>query len=245
MSMGAIQWVYAGAAIVATIAYLVMAREYPPTPSGPVSSGEKALMLQGLKDALAVPSFRLFLIVAFIGMGLFNGLMLLIDPIMGPKGFSPMQMANLGDLLLVGGVFGAVIIPALSDRTGKRKLWMFVGLIGSLPGLAGLIFAQSFLILAISAFALGFFLTSLMPVGMQFSTEITLPTPEGTTNGLIQLCGQFSVVFVLMMQAMEGKSGSFTLSLLVSGLCVIAAEVLIPFMKEKGVTAGATALEAD
>jgi MFS family permease len=171
--------------------------------------------------------------------------MLLIDPIMGPKGFSPMQMANLGDLLLVGGVFGAVIIPALSDRTGKRKLWMFVGLIGSLPGLAGLIFAQSFLILAISAFALGFFLTSLMPVGMQFSTEITLPTPEGTTNGLIQLCGQFSVVFVLMMQAMEGKSGSFTLSLLVSGLCVIAAAVLIPFMKEKGVTAGATALEAD
>jgi MFS family permease len=234
LSMGAIQYVYAAAAIVATIAYLAIARENPPSPSGPVGSDEKALMLKGLKDALAVPSFRLFLIVAFIGMGLFNGLMILIDQIMGPRGFSPMEMANLGDLLLVGGLFGAVIIPALSDRTGKRRLWMLVGLLGTLPGLVGMIFAQGFWLLAVSAFALGFFLTSLMPVGMQFATEITRPTPEGTTNGLIQLCGQFSVVFVLMMQAMKGSSGSFTWSLLTSGLFVVAAAVLIPFMKEMG-----------
>jgi sugar phosphate permease len=232
MQIGAIQYVYAAAAVVASLAYLVVARENPPTPSGPLGSGEKALMLQGLKDALAVPSFRLFLIVAFIGMGLFNGLMILIDQIIGPKGFDPVQIANLGDLLLIGGLFGSVAIPALSDRTRKRKVWMIVGLAGSLPGLVGMTFAHGFLLIAISSFVLGFFLTSLMPVGMQFATEVTLPTPEGTTNGLVQLCGQFSVVFVLMMQALKGPSGSFTLSLMASGLFVVAAAVLVPFMKE-------------
>jgi MFS family permease len=232
MSIGSMQYVYAAAAVIASLAYLVIARENPPSPSGPLGSGEKALMLKGLKDALAVPSFRLFLIVAFVGMGLFNGLMILIDQIMGPRGFDPVQVANLGDLLLVGGLFGSVAIPALSDRTRKRKLWMIVGLVGSIPGLVGVTFAQGFLPIAVSSFVLGFFLTSLMPVGMQYATEVTLPTPEGTTNGLIQLCGQFSVVFVLMMQAMKSSSGSFTWSLMVSGLFVIAAAVLVPFMKE-------------
>ncbi len=232
MSIGSSQYLFAGAAIISAVAYLAIARENPPSPAGPVGSGEKALMLDGLKDALRVPSFRLFLVVAFIGMGLFNGLMLLIGDIVGPRGFDPSKVANLGDLLLIGGLFGSVAIPALSDRTRKRKVWMLVGLLGSLPGLVGIAFATSFALLAVSSFALGFFLTSLMPVGMQYATEVTLPTPEGTTNGLIQLCGQFSVVFVFMMQAMKGSSG-FTWSLMASGFFVVVAAVLVPFMKEK------------
>ncbi len=242
-SIGITQYVYAGAALVAAIAYLAIARENPPSPAGPVGAGEKALMLDGLKNALSVPSFRLFLVVSFVGMGLFNGLTTWIDEIVGPRGYGPSEAGTLGALLLVGGLFGAVIIPALSDRTGKRKLWMSVGLLGSLPGLAGIIFAQGFLFLAISAFVLGFFLTSLMPVGMQFSTEVTLPTPEGTTNGLVQLCGQVSVVFVYLMQVIKGRTGSFTWSLLVSGFFIVAAAGLIPFMKERVRAAGAVQVE--
>jgi hypothetical protein len=109
---------------------------------------------------------------------------------------------------------------------------MLVGLLGSLPGLAGMTFAQSFWLLAVSAFALGFFLTSVMPVGMQFATDITRPTPEGTSNGLVQLCGQVSVVFVYLMQALRDMPGGFTTSLLVSGLLVGLAACLIPFMTE-------------
>jgi hypothetical protein len=83
-----------------------------------------------------------------------------------------------------------------------------------------------------------------MPVGMQFSTEATRPTPEGTTNGLVQLCGQFSVIFVFFMQVMKGRAGSFTLSLMTSGLFVVAAACLIPFMKEAIAAKAAPAAEA-
>ena len=34
---------------------------------------------------------------------------------------------------------------------------------------------------------------------MQYAAEVTYPTPEGTSNGLVQLCGQCSVVFVYIM----------------------------------------------
>ncbi len=232
LSIGAAQWVYAGAALVSALAFVAIARENPPSPSGPVGSGERALMLDGLKHALGVPSFRLFLCVVFVGMGLFNGVTTWIDEIVRPRGFASSQAGTLGALLLVGGLFGAVIIPALSDRTGTRKPWMLLGLVASLPGLAGMAFATEFWLLAASAFFLGFFLTSVMPVGMQFATEVARPSPEGTSNGLVQLCGQVSVVFVYLMQVMKGRSGGFTSSLVASGLMVIAAACLVPFMKE-------------
>jgi MFS family permease len=232
LSIGAAQYVYAAAAALSALLFVAIAREYPPTPSGPAGAGEKALMLDGLKNALAVPSFRLFLGVVFVGMGLFNGLTTWIDEIVRPRGFDSAEAGSLGALLLVGGLFGAVIIPALSDRTGARKPWILVGLLASLPGLAGMTFAREFWLLAVSAFALGFFLTSVMPVGMQFATEVARPTPEGTSNGLVQLCGQVSVVFVYLMQVMKGKSGGFTSSLVVSALFVVAAACLVPFMKE-------------
>jgi MFS family permease len=232
IAIGGAQYAYAVAAAISALLFIVFAREYPPSPAGPVGAGEKALMLDGLKNALQVPSFRLFLGVVFVGMGLFNGLTTWIDEIVAPRGFGASEAGSLGALLLVGGLFGAVVIPALSDKSGTRKPWMLLGLVASLPGLAGMAFAQSFWLLAISAFILGFFLTSVMPVGMQFATDVARPTPEGTSNGLIQLCGQVSVVFVYFMQVIKGRSGAFTSSLIVSGFLVVAAAGLIPFMKE-------------
>ncbi len=88
----------------------------------------------------------------------------------------------------------------------------------------GLTFAAHSLLLFVSAFALGFFLVSINPIGMQYAAEVTNPTPEGTSNGLIQLCGQASVVFVYIMQALQAPNGSFTPALmLLIGLVVISA----------------------
>jgi MFS family permease len=234
LSIAATQYVYAAAAIGSAAVYLVLVRESPPSPAGPEASEEKALMLDGLKHALSVPTFRLFLAVDFVGMGIFNGLTTWIDEIVSPRGFGASEAGILGALLLGGGLVGAVVIPALSDRTGKRKPWILVGLAASLPGLAGMAFAREFWLLAASAFALGFFLTSVMPVGMQFATDIAQPTPEGTSNGLVQLCGQVSVVFVYLMQAMKGMPGGFTASLIASALLAAGAACLVPFMDEGG-----------
>jgi MFS family permease len=241
MSIGASQYAYAGAALLSTIFFVALAREFPPEPAGPAGSGEKALMLEGIKHALSVPSFRLYLVVVFIGMGLFNGITTWIEEIVRPRGFGASEAGSLGALLLVGGLFGAVIIPALSDRSGRRKPWMILGLLASLPGLAGMVFAREFWLLAASAFALGFFLTSVMPIGMQFATDITRPTPEGSSNGLVQLCGQVSVVFVYLMQVMKGRTGGFTSSLVASGIMVAVAASLVFLMKEPG----AAAIEAE
>ena len=69
-------------------------------------------------------------------------------------------------------------------------------------------------------------------MAMQYAAEITVPTPEGTSNGLIQLFGQGAVVFVYVMEAMKTKSGSFTPSLLLAVLLLILTLLFISQMKD-------------
>jgi len=87
--------------------------------------------------------------------------------------------------------------------------------------------ARKPIIAAVSGFALGFFLISAGPIGFQYAAEITFPTPEGTSNGLIQLFGQAAVVFVYIMDALKTPDGSFTPSLLLAvGLLIVSAAII-------------------
>ena len=67
---------------------------------------------------------------------------------------------------------------------------------------------------------------------MQYVAEITYPTPEGTSNGLIQLFGQASVVFVYIMEAMKTTNGDFLPSLLLSLVLLVVSSGVILFMKD-------------
>ncbi len=149
------------------------------------------------------------------------------ENIIRPRGFTPTDAGTLGAVMLVGGLFGAVIIPPFSDRQHRRKKFLLLGITLSIPGLIGLTFATTYELLMLSAFSLGFFLISTSPIGMQYAAEITFPTPEGTSNGLIQLFGQASVVFVYIMEALKRGDGSFTPSLLLAvGLLLVSAAII-------------------
>ena len=227
-----VQLMYGGIAAFSSILFILLARETPPTPPGPPGSEVRVLMLDGLKHALTVKSFWLYLFVSFIGLGIFNGVTTWVENIIRPRGFTPTDAGTLGALMLVGGILGAVIIPPFSDRQRKRQPYILVGLLLAIPGLLGLTIATSGWLLFLSAFAMGFFLVSTSPIGMQYAAEVTQPTPEGTSNGLIQLFGQASVVYVYIMAALKTPNGSFTPALLLAiGLLVISA-LLVTQMKD-------------
>jgi MFS family permease len=227
MSISTIQLIYGSIAAISAILFVVLARETPPTPPSPAGMEARALVLDGLKSAMKVKDFLLYLVVVFIGMGLFNGITTWDEGIIRPRGFSPEDAGILGALMLVGGLLGAVIIPSFSDRQHKRKRYLLLGFLMAIPGLIGVTFAQSAWLLFLSAFIMGFFLVSTFPVGLQYAAEITHPTPEGTSNGLVQLIGQGAFVFVYLMAVMRTPDGAFTPSLLLSiGLMLVGIFVI-------------------
>ncbi|MBN2501270.1 MAG: MFS transporter [Anaerolineales bacterium] len=227
MAIPNIQLLYGGIAAFSAVLFVVLARENPPTPPCPPGEETRALMLDGLKHALTIKPFWLYLLVSFIGLGIFNGLTTWVESIIRPRGFTPTDAGTLGALMIAGGLVGAVVLPALSDKQHKRQRFLMLAFVGTIPGLIGLTFATTAPLLFGSAVVIGFFLVSAMPVGMQYAAEITYPTPEGTSNGLIQLFGQGAVVFVSIMEAMKTSDGSFTPSLLLAlGLLVLSALIV-------------------
>ena len=65
------------------------------------------------------------------------------------------------------------------------------------------------------------------------SSTIRRPgSPEGTSNGLIQLAGQASVVFVYIMEAMRTPDGAFTPSLLLALALLVVSAGLVTQMKD-------------
>ena len=69
---------------------------------------------------------------------------------------------------------------------------------------------------------------------MQYAAEVTYPTPEGTSNGLIQLFGQSAVVFVYVMEALRTSSGSFTPSLLLAAVLLAVGALVLSRLKDAG-----------
>lgn len=220
-------WVSAASAVL----FLIFTRDAPAALSS-VDRSERALVLDGLRAMLKMEDIWLLLYVFLIGMGIFNGVSTWIAAITSPKGFSPTQAGDLGAILLVGGIVGAVIIPALSDRMRQRKLFLFVGVGLSVPCLIGVIYVSQYWLMAAFMFGMGFFLNSLAPIGYQYAAEITFPAPEGTSNGLLNLAGQSSVVFIYAMEFLKGSDGSFAISLWILAAMMLIGCLLIARMHE-------------
>src|SRR5579872_488212 len=224
LSIASVQLLYGSLAMASALVFVAVVRDRPATPPCDPESETRALVLDGLRRSLRTRPFLVYLGVWFAGMGIFNGILTWIDEIMSPRHFSSVVAGTVGALLLVGGIIGIVAIAPLSDRSGRRVRYMLIGLVCSMPMLVGVTFAGSLWLLYLTAFAFGFFLISVAPIGMQYCAEVTLPAPEGTSQGLLQLAGQLSVVIVYLMTAMRGGHGSYTPALLFClGLLVVAA----------------------
>lgn len=241
MPIPTVQLLYGIVAAASAALFVLLARERPPTPPAPAGMEVRALILDGYKHAFTVRSFWLWVLVFFIGMGIFNGVTTWIEGIARPRGFTPEEAGVLGAVMLVGGILGAVIIPLFSDRQHRRKRYLFLGIAGAIPGVLGLALARGFPLMVLSCFVLGFFLVSTSPIGMQYAAEITFPTPEGTSNGLLQLFGQASVVFVYLMEMLRTPDGAFTPALLLATALLCLSLFLISRLKDP--VYGATSAE--
>ncbi|MCL5952761.1 MAG: MFS transporter [Chloroflexi bacterium] len=218
--------VYGIVSVVAAVVFFALARERPPTPPCPPDQEARSLVLDGLRQTFQQKSFVLLMLVFFVGLGVFNAVTTWIEEIVRPRGFSITQAGDAGGLMIVGGIIGALVIPALSDHYRRRTPFLVLAVVGATLSLVGLTFATAYWLLLVSGFGLGLFLLSAGPIGFQYGAEITYPTPEGTSNGLLLWMGQISgIVFILGMDGLKSPdTGSMTLPLMILiGLMILGA----------------------
>jgi MFS family permease len=219
---------YGIAAVVAALVFFIFARERPATPPCPPGMEVRSLVLDGFKQIFRQRNFNLLLVIFFVALGAFNAVTTWIENIIAPRGFTSTQAGTVGGLMIIGGIVGALVVPSFSDRIRKRVPFIILALVGATLGLVGIAYATSYWLLLTASATMGFFLLSAGPIGFQYGAEVTYPTPEGTSNGLLLMMGQISgIIFIFAMDAFKSpQTGSMTISLVV----IIAMMVLSIFL---------------
>jgi MFS family permease len=191
--------------------------------------------------------FKLLCIIMFIGNGAIVGIFQLIDQILKPKHISSNTSGLIGAVMVIAGVVGCVVIPAMSDKYGKRKPFVVLAAVMGVPTLFLLAQLSSVVPIYIVSMVTGFFLFSAYPLVLTMTEETTGHALTGTATSILLLLGNLGgVVLTLIMEGIKGLTGgannSFYWAMIFLVLLMAAAAVTAIFLKENRGGRG-TALE--
>jgi cyanate permease len=232
--MDGMLFLYGMVSAATVVVFFIFAKERPATPPCRPDQEERALAIDGMRLLFRNRDFIWLMVIFFIGLGVFNSVTTWIENILSPRGFSAEQAGITGGLMILGGVAGAIIMPLLSDRSGKRIPFISIALAGATLGLAGVAYTENYALLLVSAAAFGFFLLSSGPIGFQYGAEVTFPVSEGTSNGFLLLMGQVSgIAFIFSMDGFKSPvTGSMTIPLTVLSVMMFISFLLSARLKE-------------
>ena len=224
-------WLTFAVAVVA----LVLLREEPPTPPS-TETMQRHSFTEGVRHILKQRDMQITLLLFLVGLGIFNAVSSMTDSIAENAGVQDSD-GLIGGLMLIGGILGALILPILSDKFRKRKVFLVICIAGMVPGIFGLTFAGDlstdpstvYTISLVSSFVLGFFIMSAGPLGFQYAAEVSHPAPESTSQGMLLWVGQVTgMVFVAGMSVESNRYlPAFMISFAVLSLFSLAAVLFL------------------
>lgn len=226
------------------LSFMAVAREKPQTPPCLEHEEERSTFTKGFKDIMRKKEYLIILFYFFVAMGAFNAVMTWIEMILAPRGITSGQAGIVGGVVVLSGILSNLIIPLLSDKSGKRIRFILLGVGFSLPGLLGMAYTDNFILILISAAVFGFFLLGTAPIAVQYATQVGYPTSEGTSGGLLMFAGNIAgVIFVYVMNLIKNPhTGSMTASLLGLTAALAVNFLLLLRLKEP---ANSSAVEED
>ncbi|MFW9970195.1 MAG: MFS transporter, partial [Candidatus Odinarchaeota archaeon] len=202
--------------------FVIFAKSRPLTPPSSESIGEKVLMGEGLKKLFTNKSFWILILLYFIGLGIFNMITTYIQVILIPKNpllYGDIFSGLVGGIMLLGGILGAIILSALSDKFQRKVVITIIALIIASIFLFVFTFVTDQISLMLSAFLFGFGLLGAAPIALEYAVDITKPVPEATSNGILMMVGQIGgIIFILGLSDLKLPSGDYLPALLLEAI---------------------------
>lgn len=229
--------VFSAITIACTMLFFVYAEERP-TQSSHLSRQSGGAEIRKL---LRNPQLVLVFTMSFLGLGFFNGLTTWLEGILAPNGISADDAGLIGGIFILGGIAGAILIPALSDHFHRRKPFLLVCL-GSGIALLGPLCASTGVGSGMGyAIMLGFAFLPAYALLLAMSEELAGPEMAGMATGILMMVGNAGgVVVILLMDAVRGETWQNAISLLFGLLWVALAIALVvkeTYLKDAAVTA--------
>ncbi|MFW9952435.1 MAG: MFS transporter, partial [Candidatus Thorarchaeota archaeon] len=96
------------------VIFIIVARDNPPTPPSIRVSKENRVVKGSTKVLLLSKQFWILIIIFFVGLGAFSMVTTYIELIAAPRGLNPIEVGNLGGLLILGGILGGILMSTLA-----------------------------------------------------------------------------------------------------------------------------------
>ena len=143
------------------------------------------------------------------------------------------QAGIAGGLMIIGGIIGSIIIPAISDKVNKIKPFVLINLaIGTVLLYFVGIFSD-FLLLVVIFFIMGFFLMSALPLVLEMSSRIAYQGFEGQASSLLWFFSQIgSVLLIVIIDPIKSIWNSYYYSILLIVILWFVAFILFLGVKE-------------
>ena len=226
-------FIYGLASLIIGILFAILARDRPPTPPSIKINKENIILKGGLKLLLFNKLFWILIIIFFVGLGAFNMVTTYIELIVAPRGLMAIEAGNLGGIMLLGGIIGAIIMSTLSDKLRKRTLLIKISLIITVAAFFVISFANNAIMLNIFGFLLGFGLLSVGPVLLEYAVDISVPVPEASSNGMLMMVGAVGgIIFILGFEGFTTPSGDYLPALIVLSILSLVSFILSIFLKD-------------
>jgi len=215
--------------------FLIFARE------GNVVDSAEASSAFTIKDIWTLSKKRDFAILEygfFVCVGGFTAILTWLEVMLNSlHGISIDQAGIAGGVMILGGIIGSIVIPALSDKFKKIKAFVLVDLAIGIIAFYFIGIFEDFLFLVMICFIIGFFLMSALPLVLQISNRITGFGMEGRASSLLWFFSQLgSILLIAIIEPVQLYWGSYLSSIILIVILWAFAFFLFTIIKEVKVT---------
>ncbi len=215
--------VFFAIAAAAALLFVVFARAN----SAAAPSAGAARAGSGFRGLLRQARLIAYFTIAFLGLGAFNGLTTWLEQILAPRGVDAATAGIVGGVLILGGIVGAVVIPLVSDRVGRRKPFLVLCTLVAAACTYPLCVSATRPVLFGLAATLGFFFMPAFALLLDMSAQVAGAERAGAATSLLMLAGNAGGVLVIVaVPLLKDATGGYGASIgLLTALLVIGAAI--------------------
>jgi predicted MFS family arabinose efflux permease len=197
--------VFAAITVAGAVAFLGFAKPGPY--GGMQTAGEGTVQWRRL---LTDRNLVLLYGIAFLGLGFFNGLTTWLEGILLPNGIDSEQAGMVGAALIVGGIVGAAVIPAISDAIRRRKPLLIACSLIAAVALFPLCTGRDYTVLLVVGALTGFFFLPAFALLLEMCAELSGEEQAGAATGFLMMAGNAGGVAVsVAMVLVKGDEPTF------------------------------------
>jgi MFS family permease len=226
--------IYAIFGVVGALLFIFLAKH---NPDSMLRETEPKGEVTGWREIRVILKNRNFIylgFIAFIGIGVFNGLATWLEKILNEMHLIPMTDAGtISAVLVFAGMIGCIVIPMLSDRFQRRKPFLILAVSIGIICIVVFMLVSNYWVDMVNSIILGFFFLAALPIMLVFSAEITGPRYAGISVGYLQFLGNIAaVVIIVVMETLRSTTGQFLGSLLFLAVLLLGCLTMSTLIQE-------------